>query len=59
MENRKGLVVDVSVSAATGMAEREESLKLLQSNTKSGATVGEDRGYDVDTDYQALTHGAQ
>ena len=54
MENRNGLVVDVSVSAATGMAEREESLKLLQANTKSGATVGEDRGYDVDTHIKAV-----
>ena len=54
MENRNGLVVDVSVSAATGMAEREESLKLLQANIKSGATVGEDRGYDVDTHIKAV-----
>lgn len=44
----------VSVSAATGMAEREESLKLLQANAKSGATVGEDRGYDVDTHIKAV-----
>lgn len=54
MENRNGLVVDVSVSTATGMAEREESLKLLQANTKSGATIGEDRGYDVDTHIKAV-----
>lgn len=54
MDNRNGLVVDVSISAATGMAEREESLKLLQANTKSGATIGDDRGYDVDTHIKAV-----
>jgi len=48
MENCSGRVVDVSVLAATGTAEREESLKLLQTNTKSWATVGEYRGYDAD-----------
>ena len=53
MENRNGLVVDVSVSAATGTAEREESLKLLQGNVKLGSTVGEDRGYDVDAHIKA------
>ncbi|MDP1558440.1 MAG: hypothetical protein Q8K59_07880 [Nitrosomonas sp.] len=35
MENCSGRVVDVSVLATTGTAEREESLKLLQTNTKS------------------------
>jgi transposase len=54
MENRNGLVVDVSVSAATGTAEREESFKLLQVNVKSGATVGEDRGYDTDAHIKAV-----
>ncbi len=54
MENRNGLVVDVSVSSATGTAEREESLKLLQANTEPGATVGEDRGYDVDAHIKAV-----
>ncbi|SDY85699.1 hypothetical protein [Nitrosomonas sp. Nm33] len=31
-----------------GTAEREESFKLLQVNTKSETTVGEDRGYNTD-----------
>lgn len=35
-------------ATATGMVEREESLKLMQANAKPGATVGEDRGYDAD-----------
>lgn len=54
MENRNGLVVDVSVSAATGTAEREESFKLLRVNVKSGATVGEDRGYDTQAHIKAV-----
>lgn len=35
MENRNRLIVYVSVSAATGMVEQEESLKLLQTNAKA------------------------
>ena len=54
MENRNGLIVDVSISSATGMAEREESHKLLQTNVKPVSTVGEDRGYDVATHIKAV-----
>ena len=54
MENRDGLVVDVSVSAATGTAEREESIRLLQANARPGGTVGEDRGYDAGAHIKAV-----
>lgn len=54
MENRNGLIVDASVSSATGTAEREESFRLLQANVKPGATVGEDRGYDVKAHVEAV-----
>ncbi len=54
MENRNGLVVEVSVSAATETAEREESFKLLQVSAKSGATAGEDRGYDTQAHIKAV-----
>jgi len=54
MENRNGLIVDVCVSAATGTAEREESIKLLKANVKPGATVGEDKGYDTKEHIDAL-----
>lgn len=47
MENRNGLVVDVAVTHATGTAEREAALEMLQrSVTRKGATVGADKGYD-------------
>jgi hypothetical protein len=36
------------------MAEREESLKLLQANVNPEATVGEDRGCDVDKHVKAV-----
>jgi hypothetical protein len=36
------------------MAEREESLKLLQANVNPEATVGEDRGCDVDKHIKAV-----
>jgi transposase len=48
MENRSGLVVDMSVVAATGHAERDTALAMLEKlgGTKR-VTVGADRGYDT------------
>lgn len=47
MENRNGLVVDVAITHASGTAEREAALEMLQRSVmKKGATVGADKGYD-------------
>jgi transposase len=49
-ENRHGLVMGVTVTAASGQAEREASLAMLdrlkQVHGKSPRTLGADRGYD-------------
>jgi transposase len=48
MENRTGLVVDVSVTRATGTAERETALDMLENIPGSQRiTVGADKGYDT------------
>lgn len=48
MENRNGLVVDAEVTAATGKAERETALSMLEQVSGSGqVTVGADKGYDT------------
>ena len=48
MENRQGLVVDVQVTAATGSAERDTALDMLQALPGSQhRTVGADKGYDT------------
>lgn len=48
MENRNGLVVDAEVTAATGKAEREAALSMLEQVSGSGqVTVGADKGYDT------------
>ena len=50
MENRNGLAVGGVVTLATGMAEREASETMLAQKIKEtgkGATVGEDKAYDV------------
>jgi len=48
MENRTGLVVDVVVTRATGTAERETALDMLQKVPGSQRiTVGADKGYDT------------
>jgi transposase len=48
MENRNGLVVDVQITHASGTAEREAALAMLERrNSKhKRATVGADKGYD-------------
>lgn len=48
MENRNGLVVDVVVTRATGTAERDTALKMLEKVPGSRRiTVGADKGYDT------------
>jgi transposase len=47
-ENRHGLVVDVELTQATGRAEREAALQLLDRQRRAaGTTLGADRGYDT------------
>lgn len=46
-ENRHGLVVDATVTIASGTAEREAALNLLKNRSgRKAATVGADKGYD-------------
>jgi hypothetical protein len=50
MENRHGLCVDISVSKASGTAERTEALRLLDRQRQRGIvprTIGGDKGYDT------------
>jgi transposase len=48
MENRNGLVVDVTFTQATGTAERESALDMLaQVPGARRVTVGADKGYDT------------
>jgi IS5 family transposase len=47
-ENRNGLVVDVRLTQATGKAEREAALEMLDGKPLSRpVTLGADRGYDT------------
>ena len=48
MENRRGMVVDVRVTQATGTAERETAVVMLAKKKRGRRlTVGADRGYDT------------
>jgi len=47
MENRNGLIVGVDVRPATGTAERDGALALVDGHLGRGATLGADKGYDV------------
>ena len=49
MENRNGLVVDIDLSQATGRAEREAALRMLDrlERKKGRLTLGGDKGYDT------------
>ena len=49
MENRNGLVVDVLVTHATGTAEREAALQMLDRRPapQRAGTLGGDKGYDT------------
>ena len=47
-ENRNGLIVQARVSAATGTAEREVALEMLDAESKTGRrTLGADKNYDT------------
>jgi hypothetical protein len=58
MENRKGLAVDANLSLATGTAEREATLDMLDRRSKTSCriTLGADKAYDV-TDFIADLRG--
>lgn len=60
MENRNGLCLDVSVGHATGTAEREEALEMLQRVRRRHRlrpkTVGFDAGYDDGEFLDELEH---
>jgi len=49
MENRNGLVAEITLTPATGYAEREAALQLLgrQGRGRHRRTVGADKGYDT------------
>jgi len=49
MENRNGLVVDIELTQATGRAEREAALVMLDrlERKKPRLTLGGDKGYDT------------
>lgn len=49
MENRHGLVVDATLTRATGTAERAATLTMLdrRPNTRRRITLGADKAYDV------------
>ena len=48
MENRHGLVVDLTLTQATGTAEREAARELLERRgNRKRATVGADKAYDT------------
>jgi transposase len=55
MENRNGLAVDVLITHATGTAEREAALVLLdrQPGSRHRLTLGADKGYDTQDFVQA------
>ena len=49
MENRNGLVVDATLTHATGTAEREAALTMLERRTgRHRITLGADKAYDVE-----------
>lgn len=50
MENRNGMCVDISIAKATGTAEREEAVTMLDRIRRRGfrpRTLGADKGYDA------------
>jgi transposase len=49
MENRHGLIVDVLLTQATGKAERQAAVRMLERlpRRKKRRTLGADRGYDT------------
>jgi transposase len=50
MENRNGLIVDIELTQATGRAEREAALRMLDRQRRKRyrrITLGADKGYDT------------
>ena len=47
LDNRHGLVSNVCATAASGTAERDAALILLEASARPGSTVGGDKGFDV------------
>lgn len=48
VENRHGLLVDLRVSQATGYAERETAIQMVEAHDRAHrATLGADRAYDT------------
>lgn len=60
MENRNGLLIDVSVAAANGHAEREEALRMVRRTRERHkvkiSTLGADAGYDAGPFLHTLEH---
>lgn len=55
MENRNGLVIDATVTPATGTAEREAALALVEAQAPTRRiTLGGDKNYDTHQFVQAL-----
>jgi transposase len=56
MENRNGLVVATRLTQASGTAEREAALALVEAHRKDGRriTLGADKAYDVTAFVEAL-----
>lgn len=47
MENRSGLLLDMRVTVASGHAERDTALEMVDALGLRDATLGADRGYDT------------
>lgn len=58
MENRNGLAVMAGITAATGKAEREEALHMVEllrvANRRKRITLGADKAYDVTAFLESL-----
>jgi transposase len=57
LENRHGLVRNVCTTHATGTAEVEAALLMVQATVRAGSTVGADKGYDQRPFVDALRAG--
>lgn len=47
MENRNGLIVDFEVDRATGTAERDVAIQMIERTPGEDATLAADKGYDT------------
>ena len=47
LDHRHGLVANVCATHATGTAERDAAMVLLEASSPPGSTVAADKGYDV------------